>query len=114
MILKLILLAIISFIQNMVFTAVSRSRNSGDPYRHGWFALASNSVWFITSWILLFPMIFKSIMEGDWVEKLVVMIVYVVATTLGSVFMMKLNLGHYKIPWLSWLVEKGRGKVGER
>jgi hypothetical protein len=114
MIIKLIILAVIAFIQNMVFTAVSRSRNSGDPQRHFYFAIASNLVWFITSWIVLFPMIFEAVMEGSWLEKLIVMLVYVLATSAGSVFMMKLNLGHIQHPWLSWLTEKGKGQVGKR
>jgi len=114
MIIKLIILAVVAFIQNMVFTAVSRSRNSGDPQRHFYFAIFSNGIWFITSWILLFPMIFKAVMEGSWWEKFVVFTIYVAATSLGSVFMMKLNLGHIKVKWLSWLVEKGKSRVGQK
>jgi hypothetical protein len=114
MIVKLIVLAIVSFIQNMVFTAVSRSRNSGDPRRHFYFAIASNGIWFVTSWVILFPVLFKTIMEEQWHMQLIVMVIYVVSTSLGSVFMMKLNLGEYRISWLNWLVEKGKGQVGKR
>lgn len=103
-------LFIITFIQNMFFTWVSRSRNSGNPLRHSIAAVFSNGVWFICNYFILFPEIMKAIETGDFWGKMIMLLIYVSGTTLGSVVMMKINLGHYgHVPFLT---ETGNSKVG--
>ena len=104
-------LFVIAFIQNMAFTFVSRSRQSGNPGRHAIAAVFSNSIWFVCNFFILFPEILKSINEGDIWDKLLLMLIYVAATVSGSVVMMKINLGHWYIPFLT---EKGKDQVGKR
>ena len=107
-----VILFITTFVQNMFFTWVSRSRNSGDVLKHSVAAIFSNGVWFACNYFILFPQIMKSVTEGDLVTQLFVMLVYVLGTTLGSVVMMKIALGHYgDVPFLT---EKGKARVGER
>ena len=110
---KLVLLAIVSFIQNMAFTWSSRSRNSGDPNYHRYAAWGSNGIWFICQ-LFIFSWLWKPLMEGDWGTALIGGVVYVAATTEGSVYMMKLLLGKVKIKWLDWLVEKDKRQVGSK
>lgn len=118
-ILNLIILFVVAVIQNMAFTLVSRSRNSGNPARHFRAAIGSNGIWFICNYFILFPEMMKVVEQGDLVLKTVYMIVYVVATTLGSTWMMKMNLGQ-KVPWLFKRVAKHflendeSSKVGSR
>lgn len=108
----LIFLALVSFVQNMIFTWTSRSRQSGNPKKHMYAALSSNSVWFLCNYFLLFPEVFKITEFGTVWDKLIIMIVYTVFTALGSVVMMKINLGHYgNIPFFT---EKGKDQVGAR
>jgi hypothetical protein len=99
-----LLLIVVSFIQNMVFTAVSRSRQSANLPMHFAWAIASNAVWFFCNFFLLFPTILKTIMEGDLLTKILVGGVYGISTAFGSVFMMYLMLKKVK----------GKGKVGAR
>jgi hypothetical protein len=107
-------LAVICFIQNMAFTWTSRSRNSGDPAYHMYAALSSNGVWFITQMTML-SMIWEPIENGDVATLAMAGVVYVISTSLGSVFMMKVLLGHLNIPVLSrLLVEKDKREVGAR
>jgi len=118
-IITLILLAIVGFIQNMAFTAVSRSRNAGDPVYHRKTAWLSNSIWFVCNFYILFGTMLKNITEGNHVQSILVLIVYALATAEGSTFMMKLKLGMVKFPkWLHFIekhiVESGKRKVGER
>jgi hypothetical protein len=64
-----IALIIVSFIQNLFFTAVSRSRQSANLKLHAIVATGSNFVWFFCSYFLLFPMILKTIMDQDiWMK----------------------------------------------
>ena len=115
MILKLIILFVVAFIQNMAFTLVSRSRNSGNPKRHLKAAIGSNSIWFFCNYFILFPEIMKVIESGDIWLRILFMAVYVTATSLGSVFMMNMNLGKINIPYLtSMFVEKQKSQVGKR
>jgi hypothetical protein len=101
MILNLVLLAIAAFVQNMAFTWVSRSRNSGDPSYHRYAAIASNGIWFVTQ-VLLVSSLWPALTQGDWWKIAVTAIVYVAATTEGSVLMMKILLK----------TEVGKRKVG--
>lgn len=117
----LIMLFVVAFIQNMFFTFTSRSRNSGDPNKHFKAAIGSNGIWFVCNYFILFPEMFKIVEEGQLLMKLTVLIIYVIATALGSVFMMKINLGHYSISKFFLLKmlhnvfhERGKGKVGQR
>ena len=101
--LLLIPLALIAYIQNMAFTASSRSRNSGDPAWHGKAALASNGVWFVTT-LLVVKQIWVTLTTGNWPLIVATGVVYVLATTAGSVRMMRILLKS----------ERGKRKVGSR
>lgn len=81
------LLAAAAFIQNMAFTAVSRSRNSADVSYHRKCSWASNAVWF-TIQVGLFGVLFQALTTGSFVKVAAVGLVYVLATTEGSCFMM--------------------------
>ena len=87
----LILLAVVGYIQNMAFTFSSRSRNSGDPAYHRKAALLSNGVWFFCH-ILVWNQIWKSLNTGNYWLLIATGVVYVIATTEGSVKMMKIML----------------------
>jgi hypothetical protein len=97
----LIALAAISFVQNMAFTWVSRSRNSGDPSYHRYAAIASNAVWFVTQ-MVIWQQVWDVAKSGQWWKLAIVGVVYVVATTEGSVLMMKILIAR----------ESGKRKVG--
>lgn len=102
-ILYLIALAIVGFIQNMAFTFSSRSRNSGDPIHHMKAASLSNGIWFICH-ILIWKQIWDVLNNGDIWKLGIVGIVYIMATTMGSVYQMKRMLK----------TEKGKRQVGAR
>jgi len=111
-ILTYIALAVVSFIQNMAFTFTSRSRNSGDPSYHRKAAWGSNGIWLLNQ-IFLVKIVWEPVMTGDWLSVTIAGIIYVIFTTEGSVFMMKLMLGQIEVPYLSkWFTEKGARKVG--
>jgi hypothetical protein len=111
-------LVVVFFLQNMVFTWTSRSRNSGDPEYHRYAAWCSNGIWFVTQGFV-FKLIWEPLMNGQWWVVIVGGLAYIVSTTEGSVFMMRLLLGQVKTPWI-WLdnflnkyfVEKQHRKVG--
>ena len=84
----LIPLAMLAFLQNMAFTWSSRSRNSGDPEYHRRAAWASNGVWFVTT-ILVWSQIWSTLTTGEWPLIVATGLVYVLATTEGSVFQMR-------------------------
>lgn len=92
---------VLAFIQNMAFTWVSRSRNSGDPNYHRWAALCSNAVWFLTN-ALLTSQLMRSLATGSYWQIAIVFLVYVISTTEGSVLMMKILLSR----------EQGKRRVG--
>ena len=100
---QLILLAFMGFIQNMAFTFSSRSRNSGDPQHHRKAAILSNGIWFVCH-ILVWNQIWTALTEDQWWRLVITGMVYVAATTEGSVTMMKRMLK----------TEKGKRKVGAR
>lgn len=87
----LLALAAVSFIQNAAFTAVSRSRNSGDVAHHAKWSIASNGVWFATQ-ILIYSSVWKAIETGSYDLIIGAGIVYVAATTAGSCWMMSTML----------------------
>jgi len=101
MIRDLCILAVASFIQNMSFTWVSRSRNSGDVFYHYFVAIASNGIWFICNMFIL-KTVWKPLTEGSLGIIFWVGIVYVIATSLGSAVMMAILLK----------TEKGKKRVG--
>ena len=112
MIIQLVALAIISFVQNMAFTFTSRSRNSGDPSYHRHAALGSNGIWMINQ-LFLVKLIYEPVMKGDWYYVAIAALVYILATTEGSVLMMKLMLGHLpQNRFTKLFTEKGSRKVG--
>ena len=98
---EITLLMVVAFVQNMAFTWVSRSRNSGDPNYHRWAAICSNGIWFIAN-ILIWRQVWQAIETNDWSILIIAGLAYVVATTEGSVFMMKILLEK----------EKGARRVG--
>ena len=97
----LMALAPVAFIQNMFFTLVSRSRNSQDTDYHRVCAWGSNGVWFICQ-VMIVKNIWTAIMAGQWWYAIVAGIVYSLATTEGSVLMMKRLIKS----------EKGKRRVG--
>ena len=109
---------IVCFIQNMAFTWTSRSRNSGDPSYHRKAAWSSNGIWFICQ-MGVFKMIWQPLMEGNFLYVFVGGIIYILSTTEGSVYMMRLLLGMSRNTWINvklkyFFEEKGKRKVGER
>lgn len=98
---SLAILFVIAFLQNMAFTWVSRSRNSGDPSYHRYAAIASNGVFFITN-LLIWNQLFDAMTKGEWWKIALTGLVYVIATSEGSVLMMKILLK----------TESGKRKVG--
>jgi hypothetical protein len=94
----LVLLAFVSFVQNMAFTASSRSRNSANPPYHYRIACISNAVWFITNYFL----ILDNVMSASVYVKIITGAVYTVSTAYGSMLMMEIMLKK----------ETGKNKVG--
>lgn len=105
-IINLAILAVAAFFQNMAFTAVSRSRNSGDPNYHRWCAYASNSIWFITHFLILKQVwnVLETGLQESWWKLLIIGAVYGLATAEGSVLMMRKLLK----------IESGKRRVGAR
>ncbi|TJW14383.1 MAG: hypothetical protein E5W82_10430 [Mesorhizobium sp.] len=96
-------LGAVSIVQNAAFTAVSRSRNSGDVRHHFKWAIASNGVWFIAQ-LFIWSTVWRAVETGNWWQIAVGGVVYVTSTTFGSVWMMARMLK----------TETGRQKVGAR
>lgn len=82
------LLFAVAFVQNMAFTWVSRSRNGGDVNHHRRAAYCSNGVWYVTQ-VLIFGTLWQSLTSGSYGKLALVGLVYCLATTEGSVFMMR-------------------------
>lgn len=99
----LIILAALSFFQNMAFTLSSRSRSSADPGYHRFCAWASNGVWFLCQ-VCIVKGIWNAINNGDWLFVLAAGLIYTAFTAEGSVYMMKHLLK----------TEKGKRRVGAR
>jgi hypothetical protein len=96
-----ILLFFLAVLQNMAFTWVSRSRNSGDVWYHGLAAIFSNGAWFIMT-VFLWNSLWKTLTEGAIGQVMMTGVVYVAGTVVGSMLMMKWCLKF----------EKGKRKVG--
>jgi hypothetical protein len=79
--------AALCLVQNAVFTAVSRSRNSGDVRHHAKWALGSNGIFFVMQ-IFLMGTIWKSIEAGSYWQIAIAGLVYTVCCATGSVWMM--------------------------
>lgn len=101
--LLLVLLFPIAYVQNMAFTAVSRSRNSADVSYHRRCAWLSNGIWFITQFFFM-GTVLPSLLRGEYWKVALVFVVYVIATTEGSCAMMTKLLK----------TEKGKQQVGAR
>ena len=97
----LLALAPVAFVQNMMFTLVSRSRNSQDPNYHRYCAWGSNGVWFVCQ-VMIVKSIWTAIHAGNWMFAVLAGVVYALATTEGSVLMMKRLIAS----------EKGKRRVG--
>lgn len=93
----------VAVVQNAAFTAVSRSRNSGDIWHHAKWAVASNGVWFVAQ-ILIWGSIWRAIERAQYWQIGVAGVVYVAATVIGSVSMMAHMLR----------TERGARRVGAR
>jgi len=102
---NLLVLAVVSFIQNMAFTWSSRSRNSGNPRYHFFVALTSNGVWFICQ-VFIIKNVWKAIMAGDMITVIIAGLIYVLFTSSGSAFMMSLLL--------KGKAESGKNAVGAK
>lgn len=91
-----VLMAITCFVQNMAFTAVSRSRNAGNPKYHRKCALCSNSIYFLCNLFIMkqvMPILMAPEMTSMGIAKLVgTLAIYAFATSEGSVLMMKICL----------------------
>lgn len=81
------ILFVVAFVQNMAFTAVSRSRNGGDVGHHRRVAYVSNGVWFVTQ-VLIFGTLWQALTTGSYAKIALVGLVYIFATSEGSAYMM--------------------------
>jgi len=118
----LLALSFVAFIQNMSFTWVSRSRQSGDADYHRYAAWCSNGIWLLTQAFIalnVYTPIAQMHNTGaditDIGKIIFTFLIYAMATTEGSVLMMKALLGKVKLPIIGkYLVEKGNRQVGKR
>ena len=89
----LVILAIASFLQNVTFSWVSRSRNSGDPAHHFRMAIMSNSVWLACS-MLVMKHFWDAMESGEWRWMIAMGVVYTIATACGGTWGMIYSLKH--------------------
>ena len=97
-----ILWALLLVAQNAAFTWVSRARNSGSDWYHGFAAIFSNGIWFAATFIT-FERVMAVLKTGNVGLGILIGLVYVAATVFGSV-----SMGMF----LRKYVEKGKRKVG--
>ena len=105
-----VIMACVSFCQNMAFTLVSRSRNSADTKFHRKTAWFSNGVWLICQmfvWKQVWPILIQvqdlsHVTLVQWMQLIITILVYSFSTAEGSVLMMKIALK----------TEKGKRRVG--
>ncbi len=105
-VLTLVALAVACFIQNAAFTKVSRSRNGADFAYHRRCAWASNGIYLVTN-LLVLKHFFAALTAGTlagFVGLAPMVLIYVVFTAEGSVWMMKRCVA----------TEKGKRRVGAR
>lgn len=88
---SLVILAVVSFIQNAAFTWSGRSRNSGDPIYHRYAAWASNGVYFVTNFLITVK-VMEAVQSGKLWYAAAAGLVYILATAEGSVLMMRILL----------------------
>lgn len=101
--LVLLVFSMLCLVQNFVFTRVSRSRQGADLWHHWRWSIASNGIWYVNQ-ILIWGMIWSAATTGTWWQTAVAGLVYVVSTSLGSVWGMSQALKK----------ETGKQKVGAR
>ena len=94
---------VLGFVQNAVFTAVSRSRNSGDILHHAKWAIASNALWFAMQ-IFIVNALWDAVKSQEYTGLAITGLIYVAGTSLGSVAMMRRMLK----------TEIGKRRVGAR
>lgn len=94
--------ALLLVAQNAAFTWVSRARNSGSDWYHGFAAVFSNGIWFAATFIT-FERVWTVLKTGDVALGIMIGLVYVAATVTGSV-----SMGMF----LRRFVETGKRKVG--
>lgn len=97
----LFLLAALCVTQNAAFTWSSRSRTSGDPTYHFQAALFSNGLYFCTSLVIL-KLVAEAVRSGAWAPAVSAGVVYTLATSVGSAWMMRYLLKK----------EQGKRRVG--
>ena len=90
--------AIVLFIQNASWSAVSRARNSGSLRYHAVVGLFSNGIWFL-SFAFMFHNIFNALIVDKRIWFIAVLgVFYTVCTLAGSIwshwFMMRLEAKH--------------------
>ena len=71
----LLVLAVVSFIQNMAFTWTSRSRNSGDPKYHRYAAWCSNGIW-LACHLLVWKNVWGAFVSGNFYWLIPMTIIY--------------------------------------
>jgi hypothetical protein len=81
-------IAVVGFVQNMAFTWVSRSRNSGDPGHHRKAAYCSNSIWFVCQ-VFILSTVWPAVTSGEFWKVAITLVVYTASTAEGSVLQMK-------------------------
>lgn len=91
------------FIQNAVFTMVSRSRNSGHVWYHFPIAIMSNGIYFLLHYVFIIPEVIKQVNAGDTSSMLWLALLYTLPTASGSTFMMWFAVNK---------IEKGKKRVG--
>lgn len=91
------------FFQNMVFTMVSRSRNSGHVWFHFPIAIMSNGIYFLLHYIFILPQLIQQIAEGSTEGMLWLGVLYTLPTASGSTLMMWIAINK---------IEKGKKRVG--
>lgn len=96
--LSALIFTVCCLVQNAMFTWSSRSRNSGDPSYHRFAAWASNGIYYITN-ALVTVFIVK---YSQWWALALQGVLYTIAASEGSVFMMRQLLKR----------EKGKQSVG--
>jgi hypothetical protein len=91
------------FFQNMVFTMVSRSRNSGHVWFHFPIAILSNGIYFLLLYIFILPQLIAQINDGSTEGMLWLGVLYTLPTASGSTLMMWIAINK---------IEKGKKRVG--
>jgi len=98
-----LLWALLLLAQNAAFTWVSRARNSGSDWYHGFAAIFSNGIWLIATFFTFDKVFFAAANNGFSWTVVGASLLYVVCTVTGSVFMGK---------FLRHFVERGKRQVG--